>query len=106
MDSAPRFRKEVPTNLLKPQLFQDRLLEALLLLIPSGLITALVYLYLNAGKPVKQVHIHINIRIIMVAHQQLFEFYSQAGGETILLLNSKGDWEYAPSAKRNAKVKF
>ena len=102
MDSAPRFRKEVPTNLLNPQLFQDRLLEALLLLIPSGLITALVYLYLNAGKPAKKVH----IRIIMVAHQQLFEFYSQAGGETILLLNSKGDWEYARSAKRNAKVKF
>ena len=50
-------------------MFQDRLLEALLILIPSGLITALVYLYLNAGKPVKQVHIHINIRIIMVAHQ-------------------------------------
>ena len=104
MDSAPRFRKEVPTNLLNPQLFQDRLLEALLLLIPSGLITALVYLYLNAGKPAKKVHIHI--RIIMVTHQQLFEFYSQAGGETILLLNSKGDWEYAPSAKRTARVKF
>ena len=87
-------------------MFQDRLLEALLLLIPSGLITALVYLYLNAGKPAKKVHINIHIRIIMVTHQQLFEFYSQAGGETILLLNSKGDWEYAPSAKRNAKVKF
>ena len=28
------------------------------------------------------------------------------GGETILLLNSKGDWEYAPSAKREAQVKF
>ena len=27
-------------------------------------------------------------------------------GETILLLNSKGDWEYAPSAKREAGVKF
>ena len=37
-------------------MFQDRLLEALLLLIPSGLITALVYLYLNAGKPAKKVH--------------------------------------------------
>merc|ERR1712192_13790 len=61
---------------------QDRLLEALLMLIPSGLLTPLIYLYLNAGKPVKQ------------------------GGETILLLNSKGDWEFAPSAKRNAKVKF
>ena len=27
-------------------------------------------------------------------------------GETILLLNSKGDWEYAPSAKREAHIKF
>ena len=34
---------------------QDRLLEALLLLIPSGLLTTLVYLYLNAVKPTKQV---------------------------------------------------
>ena len=33
---------------------QDRLLEALLLLIPSGLLITLVYLYLNAGKPTKQ----------------------------------------------------
>ena len=33
---------------------QDRLLEALLLLIPSGLLTTLVYLYLNAGKPTKK----------------------------------------------------
>ena len=39
---------------------QDRLLEALLLLIPSGLLTTLVYLYLNAGKPTKQVR-HIVI---------------------------------------------
>merc|ERR1719234_2477960 len=54
---------------------QDRLLEALLMLIPSGLLTTLIYLYLNAGKPVKQ------------------------GGETILLLNSKGDWEFAPSTQ-------
>merc|ERR1711913_124355 len=61
---------------------QDRLLGALLMLIPSGLLTTLVYLYLNAGKPTKQ------------------------DGETILLLNSKGDWEYAPSAKRSAQVKF
>ena len=26
------------------------------MLIPSGLLTTLVYLYLNAGKPTKQVH--------------------------------------------------
>merc|ERR1719500_2735929 len=71
----------VTTTAAGPDL-QDRLLEALLVLIPSGLLTTLVYLYLNAGKPTKQ------------------------GGETILLLNSKGDWEYAPSAKRDAQVKF
>ena len=34
---------------------QDRMLEALLLLIPSGLLTTLVYLYFNAGKPNEQV---------------------------------------------------
>ena len=33
---------------------QNRLLEVLLLLTPSGLLTILVYLYLNAGKPTKQ----------------------------------------------------
>ena len=43
-------------------MLQDRLLEALLLLIPSGLLTTLVYLYLNAGKPTKQVG-HIILRI-------------------------------------------
>ena len=32
---------------------QNRLLEVLLLLTPSGLLTTLVYLYLNAGKPTK-----------------------------------------------------
>ena len=43
---------------------QDRLLEALLLLIPSGLRTTLVYLYLNAGKPTKQVrHIKDCLRL-------------------------------------------
>ena len=36
-------------------MLQDRLLEALLMLIPSGLLTTLIYLYLNAGKPIKQV---------------------------------------------------
>ena len=34
---------------------QNCLLEVLLLLTPSGLLTTLVYLYLNAGKPTKQV---------------------------------------------------
>ena len=41
-------------------MLQDRLLEALLLLIPSGLLTTLVYLYLNPGKPIKQVR-HITL---------------------------------------------
>ena len=41
---------------------QDRLLEALLLLIPSGLLTTLVYLYLNAGKPTKQVRHNVKVR--------------------------------------------
>ena len=73
-------------------------MEALLLLIPSGLLTTLVYLYLNAGKPTKQVcHTSYCPEMLQSPMQ---------GGETILLLNSKGDWEYAPSAKRDAHVKF
>ena len=32
---------------------QNCLLEVLLLLTPTGLLTTLVYLYLNAGKPTK-----------------------------------------------------
>ena len=73
-------------------------MEALLLLIPSGLLTTLVYLYLNAGKSTKQVrHIMIVWKLKKIMLQD---------GETILLLNSKGDWEYAPSAKRSAQVKF
>ena len=39
---------------------QNCLSEVLLLLTPSGLLTTLVYLYLNAGKPTKQVR-HIVI---------------------------------------------
>ena len=45
-------------------MLQDRLLEALLLLIPSGLLTTLVYLYLNPGKPIKQVH-HITLLLLL-----------------------------------------
>ena len=41
---------------------QDRLLEALLLLIPSALLTTLIYLYLNAGKPTKQVSEYWSVR--------------------------------------------
>ena len=74
-------------------------MEALLLLIPSALLTSLVYLYLNAGKPTKQVcHKGKNVKKLT--------FHMMQDGETILLLNSKGDWEYAPSAKRDAHVKF
>ena len=73
---------------------QNRLLEVLLLLIPSGLLTTLVYLYLNAGKPTKQVRHIILVNCCPEILQNLMQ-----GGETILLLNSKGDWEYA---QRNA----
>ena len=31
---------------------------------------------------------------------------SRPGGQTILQINSKGDWEYAPSNKREAAIKF
>ena len=80
---------------------QNCLLEVLLLLTPSGLLTTLVYLYLNAGKPTKQVR---HIKLVSCCPEMLQN--PLQGGETILLLNSKGDWEYAPSAKREAQVKF
>ena len=68
---------------------QNRLLEALLLLIPSGLLTTLVYLYLNAGKPTKQVRHIILVNCCPEILQNLMQ-----GGETILLLNSKSDWDF------------
>ena len=73
----------------------------LLLLIPSTLLTTLIFLYLHlhVEQPTKQVH-----HIIMVSPEILENLMQE--GETILLLNSKGDWEYAPSAKRDAQVKF
>ena len=83
-------------------MLQDRLLEALLMLIPSGLLTTLIYLYLNAGKPTKQVLGHVILALLVKSWLNL----TLQAGETILLLNSKGDWEFAPSAKRDAKVKF
>ena len=57
-----------------------KLVEAALLLIPSGMVTLIIKKYLSMPK-IKD-------------------------GETILLLNSKGDWEFAPSNKRVAAVKF
>ena len=66
---------------------QNCLLEVLLLLTPSGLLTTLVYLYHNAGKPTKQ-----------ACH--------------IILINTKPDAvriedpAAAPSAKRDTQVKF
>ena len=57
-----------------------KLLEAILLLIPSGLLTMLIKMYLGRSK--------------------------KKDGETILLINNKGDWEYAPSNKREAAIKF
>ena len=57
-----------------------KLLEVILLLIPSGLLTMLIKMYLGRSK--------------------------KKDGETILLINNKGDWEYAPSNKREAAIKF
>ena len=37
-------------------MFQGRLWEVLLFLFPSSLLTSLVYLYLNPGKPTKKVN--------------------------------------------------
>ena len=59
---------------------KKKLLEAALLLIPSGLLTLLMMKYMDG--PMKK------------------------DGETILLINYKGDWEFAPSNKREAAVKF
>ena len=59
---------------------KKKLLEAALLLIPSGLLTLLMMKYMDG--PMKK------------------------DGETILLINCKGDWEFAPSNKREAAVKF
>ena len=80
-------------------MFQGRLWEVLLFLFPSSMLTSLVYLYLNPGKPTKKVN-HPT-ETFPKDEKNLMQ-----GGETILLLNSKGDWEYAPSAKRDARVKF
>ena len=49
---------------------QNCLLEVLLLLTPSGLLTTLVYLYLNAGKPTKQAcHIILKIQLLPQAQR-------------------------------------
>jgi hypothetical protein len=62
-------------------LVQDQLVKALLVLLPSSLLSSLVVLYLSRGR-------------------------KQEAGETILRINSQGDWEYAPSDKRDKKIKF
>ena len=51
-------------------------------MLPSGLLTALVCLYLSRGAG------------------------GRRGGDTILRINSAGDWEFGPSAKREAGRKF
>ena len=56
---------------------QNCLLEVLLLLTPSGLLTTLVYLYLNAGKPTK----HHTGQLFLDVIQNLMQY-----GEKILLL--------------------
>ena len=63
-------------------LHQGRLVEALLVMLPSGLLTALVSLYLARGAG------------------------GRRAGDTILRINSAGDWEFGPSAKREAGRKF
>ena len=57
---------------------KGRLVEALLVMLPSGLLTALVSLYLSRGSG------------------------GPRAGDTILRINSAGDWEFGPSAKREA----
>ena len=56
---------------------QNCLLEVLLLLTPSGLLTTLVYLYLNAGKPTK----HHTGQLFLDVIQNVMKY-----GEKILLL--------------------
>jgi hypothetical protein len=56
--------------------------EALLVMVPSGVLTGLVSLYLSRGAG------------------------GRRGGDTILRINSAGDWEFGPSAKREAGRKF
>ena len=56
---------------------QNCLLEVLLLLTPTGLLTTLVYLYLNAGKPTK----HHTGQLFLDVIQNLMQY-----GEKILLL--------------------
>ena len=57
-----------------------KMVEAVLLLIHSGLLTMLIKKYMARS--------------------------STAGGQTILQINSKGDWEYALSNKREAPSSF
>ena len=62
-------------------LVQDLLVEALVVLLASSLLTCLVALFLSRGR-------------------------SQGARETVLRINSKGDWEYAPSHRRDKGIKF
>ena len=57
-----------------------KMVEAVLLLIHSGLLMMIIKKYMTRS--------------------------NKAGGQTILQINSKGDWEYAPSNKREAAIKF
>ena len=71
---------------------QNRLLDALLL-IPSGLLTTLVYLYLNAGKPTKQVcHIilvNCNVMPFCLPANDYIEFICIIAG-TLLIFPARG----------------
>ena len=57
-----------------------KLVEAVLLLVPSGMLPMIIKKYLSMSR--------------------------RKDGKTILLINSKGDREFAPSNKRVATVKF
>ena len=78
--STPLVREMAKVCLEKMDDGKKKLMEAVLLLIPSGLLTMLIKKYLGRS--------------------------NRADGATILLINSKGDWEYAPSNKREAAIKF
>ena len=58
-----------------------KLLETVLLLLLLGMLAVIMFLWAKS-------------------------FKRKNTGETILQINSKGDWEYAPSNKREAAVKF
>ena len=75
---------------------QNRLLEVLLLLIPSGLLTTLVYLYLNAGKPTKQVRRIILVNSLRSERRRRKEVAPEllsSGAPSSGKTQTRGEWE-------------